>query len=248
MNTDDKTKENNSDAKLVLQGALRIANCPLALPAPREDAHYLVYKLTSPENKIYIGYTGEPLEVRIRKGYHVGTESSNVAITVAMRKFGKKNFKKEVLRDHLTQEEAWELEDYYIRYYDSMNPEKGYNCMTGGPSLGCRGSEASKRRKSRLYEENPELSVKASDAMKEKHAKCPSWKVQIREDGKKKAAEGEIDYFIYSDKRPKRVICLETGVVYASISAAIRETGFFNIQKACVGSVKSCGGKHWRFV
>ena len=226
---------------------LRITNCALLLPAPNPDAHYLVYKLTSPENKVYIGCTGEPLDVRIRKGYRIGTASTNDEITLAMRKYGKNNFKKEVLRDHLTMKEAWELEDYYIRYYDSMNPEKGYNCVTGGAPRGCKRSEASCRRKCRLFEEVPELAVMYSKAVKEKYAKCPSLTVQIREDMKKKAAEGQLDYFIYSDNRPKPVMCLETGNVYASINAAVRATGFSNIRKACTGAQKTCGGRHWRF-
>ena len=182
---------------------------------------------------MYIGYTGESLDIRFRKGYRVACASRNDAITLATRKFGKENFRHEVLRDHLTKEVAWELEAYYIRYYDSMNPEKGYNRVTGGSSRGCRKSTESCRT--------------SSLAQKGKFKQCPELRDKIREDMKKKAADGQLDYFVHSDSRPKPVICLETGIVYASIRAAIRATGFSAIQKACSGSQRTCGGRHWRF-
>lgn len=48
----------------------------------------------------------------------------------------------------------------------------------------------------------------------------------------------------------KRVLCVETGVVYDSISEASRCTDIFgqNIGKVCNGKLKTTGGYHWTFV
>ena len=62
------------------------------------------------------------------------------------------------------------------------------------------------------------------------------------------AAEGKLDHFIHSDKRPKPVVCEETGMVYPSIKAARRAVGFYDINKACVIKDKTCGGMHWHFL
>ena len=51
-------------------------------------------------------------------------------------------------------------------------------------------------------------------------------------------------------KRCKKVRCIETGVIYESISDAARQTGICrqNIGKCCNGKIKTAGGFHWEFV
>lgn len=46
----------------------------------------------------------------------------------------------------------------------------------------------------------------------------------------------------------KAVICVETGKIYASQSAASRDTGVSqsSISKACKGILKTAGGYHWK--
>lgn len=43
----------------------------------------------------------------------------------------------------------------------------------------------------------------------------------------------------------RRVLCIETGEVFPSISAAIDGTGAKNISACCSGRIKTCGGYHW---
>lgn len=47
----------------------------------------------------------------------------------------------------------------------------------------------------------------------------------------------------------KAVICVETGVVYASQTEAARETGIpqGNISRACRGLLGVAGNYHWKF-
>lgn len=48
----------------------------------------------------------------------------------------------------------------------------------------------------------------------------------------------------------KRVCCIETGIIYESLSEAARQTGIdkSSISKCCCGKRKTAGGFHWEFV
>ena len=48
----------------------------------------------------------------------------------------------------------------------------------------------------------------------------------------------------------KKVLCVETGVIYPSVRQAERETGLAQsgIWKCCTGKGKTCGGFHWEYV
>ena len=51
-------------------------------------------------------------------------------------------------------------------------------------------------------------------------------------------------------KTCKKVLCVETGIIYKSINEAERQTGInqSSISKACRGKLKTAGGYHWEFV
>ena len=51
-------------------------------------------------------------------------------------------------------------------------------------------------------------------------------------------------------KLSKSVLCIETGVIYASTMEVQRELGFSqgNISSACNGIYKTCGGFHWCYL
>ena len=52
----------------------------------------------------------------------------------------------------------------------------------------------------------------------------------------------------YKNNRERAVLCVETGVVYESISAAIKETnGSRKISDVCLGKRKTSGGFHWEY-
>ena len=42
----------------------------------------------------------------------------------------------------------------------------------------------------------------------------------------------------------KKVMCIETGIIYPSIEEAVHKTGFKNISNVCNGKFKTCGGFH----
>ena len=95
-----------------------------------EENRYCVYKHTNKINgKVYIGQTGRNPESRWLegKGYIGCTLFYN-----AIQKYGWDAFDHEIVYDCLSFEEANKYEKELIESYDSTNPEKGYNLMSGG--------------------------------------------------------------------------------------------------------------------
>ncbi len=89
-----------------------------------EEYSYCVYILTSPEDKVYIGYCkGNPIKRwQNGKGYR-----KNKDLNTAINHFGWDRFQKRIYRRELCLEEARELERILILTYDSWMPENGYN-------------------------------------------------------------------------------------------------------------------------
>jgi group I intron endonuclease len=74
--------------------------------------------------KVYIGQTG------VDSSSYIG---SGKAMLKGIKKYGKSNFIKTILRDSIESlEELNFWEDFYIRLFDSRNPEIGYNIRPGG--------------------------------------------------------------------------------------------------------------------
>lgn len=91
-----------------------------------EKKYGYIYKITNLINgKIYIGQ-------RKYNKTHKEYLGSGKLIKKAIEKYGKENFKKEILIEYNNSEEANELEKYYIKLYDSRNPNIGYNIAEGG--------------------------------------------------------------------------------------------------------------------
>ncbi len=86
-----------------------------------------IYKITNIQNnKIYIGQTIRPVEQRFHR--HINDALNNILDTHfarAIRKYGKENFIIETIDTANSQEELNQKEQYWIRFYDSVN--NGYN-------------------------------------------------------------------------------------------------------------------------
>ena len=105
---------------------------------------YKVYKLTFPNNKVYIGQTKNTLKHRFGKngiGYRNCLKVYN-----AIKKYGWDNIKKEILYDNLNLYEANELERKLItEYYKSNIDEYGYNIENGGNNNGVHSDETKRK-------------------------------------------------------------------------------------------------------
>lgn len=109
---------------------------------------YKIYMYTFPNGKRYIGMTSQTLEARRDCGYN-----HNKGLKEAIRRYGWRGFKKEILEDGLTEEQAYGKEKEYISLYDTANFLKGYNISLGGKETfkGLKHSEEHKRYISGLY-------------------------------------------------------------------------------------------------
>lgn len=93
----------------------------------------IIYKITNLiNNKIYIGLTTLSLNKRWTSHKAECKRNNKKHLYNAMRKYGIESFKIEEIDNTDDIIKLGELERYYIKFYDSRNPEKGYNITAGG--------------------------------------------------------------------------------------------------------------------
>lgn len=91
---------------------------------------WIVYKHTSPSNKVYIGITSRDPKRRFccnGQGY-----KNNFHFWSAIKKYGWENFKHEIIKEGLSFDEACETEKRLISEYKSFDSRFGYNIALGG--------------------------------------------------------------------------------------------------------------------
>ena len=151
-----------------------------SLPSPPSEAHYTVYKLTDPFGKVYIGCTGKPVKERWKKGRGY---SKDTPIRRAIDEIGWENFRQEILCEHLFKAGAEKLERWFIAFYDSSEPEKGYNRFLGGLGKGAHMSEITKKlsseAKNRLYKEHPEIVSRIRGTVTSLFANDPTYRERV---------------------------------------------------------------------
>ena len=96
-----------------------------------EKNQVCIYKITNKFNdKIYIGKTKQ-LHTRI-VAHHSVKNKSKSSINKAFREFGIENFKFIPIFVVFDEEDLSEFETYFIKEFQSNNPEFGYNMTSGG--------------------------------------------------------------------------------------------------------------------
>ena len=124
-----------------------------------------IYKITNIQNnKVYIGQTIRPTEQRFKR--HIADAMNgnlDTHLARAIRKYGPDNFKLSLVCSCKSHEELCEQEQYWIRYYNSV--QEGYNeadaiSKCGGNTYQSKTPEemkiiADKIRKTKLGGKNP---------------------------------------------------------------------------------------------
>jgi group I intron endonuclease len=80
---------------------------------------------------VYIGQTIQSLQKR-KTQHFCKSSNSNKHLRNAINKHGKENFVIEIIETCSTLEQLDQREQYWIKFYDSTNPQKGYNSDPGG--------------------------------------------------------------------------------------------------------------------
>jgi hypothetical protein len=88
----------------------------------------IIYKITSPSGKVYVGQTICSFEKRMRE--HKNPNSGCTAISNAIQKYGNQ-MKYEIIEDNVPHEHLDDREIYWIKELNSMSPD-GYNLNSGG--------------------------------------------------------------------------------------------------------------------
>ena len=190
-----------------------------------KNKKYIVYiHKNKINNKVYIGITCQ------KPNHRWGTGSGykkQVKFYNAICKYGWDNFEHLILFENLSFEEAKKKEIKMIKKYNSFSKKYGYNSTKGGE--GSNGVPCSEEKKIKISKANK--GHKFSNETKKLMSKLKIGKKPIN---------------------CKKVLCIETGVIYDSMHTAEKETGakFKNISKVCKGEYgrKTAGGYHWKLV
>lgn len=196
-------------------------------------SNYSVYMIVSPEGKRYIGMTMQKAEYRWKKGKGYIT---NIPFYTDIQKFGWERFEKMIIRDGLTKEDAEKLEQYYIKVYNTQNPEFGYNVEMGGVPECLAESTKKKISKSHkgLYRDETyrrhisEAKIGEKNGMYGKHgAEHPTSRAVIG------ISESEILSF--------------ESISDASRSLNLSKNAFKNISACCMGKRRTAYGYKWGY-
>ncbi len=102
---------------------------------------FKVYCITNLiNNKKYIGITSRDIHIRFQEH----CTHKHTLVYEAVKKYGKENFKNEIIENNISSKKIDERERYFIKIYDTLVPN-GYNLSTGGISNKNLNEESRKR-------------------------------------------------------------------------------------------------------
>lgn len=117
----------------------------------------IIYKLTSPSSKVYVGQTIRTFKKRLRD--HKKKDSCCRKLKEAINEYGFENFKKEILWEG-PNNELGEMEKHYIKEFNCVYPN-GYNLSSGGG----RGEERTESTKELLRKVTREYIIKKNGVL-----------------------------------------------------------------------------------
>jgi group I intron endonuclease len=219
----------------------------------------IVYKIKNIVNdKAYIGQTTRSVEVRWKE--HKNDKRACRALFRAICKYGAENFTVYVLCQCNSIEELNEKEKFYINELNSIVPN-GYNLRTGGLNSLMSDDSKNKMSISHLGEKNFNFGKHKSEETKNK--------ISVANLGKKRSQSFKNNrsrYMrlnnpqfnmtteklerlnTYNNVKKIKIICVETGIVYNSLTEAAKELNISkgNISGVLLGKYKQTNGFSFR--
>ena len=205
-----------------------------------------------PNSKKYIGITKQKPKKRWNNGK--GYKHNNY-IQNAIQKYGWNNIKHKILFSNLTKEEAEQKEIELIAKYKSNDKNYGYNIENGG-HVNCVSEETKK--KLSIINKGKKVSQETKEKMSKNNARIWLGK-KIDDKIRRKMSESHIGKKGNNKgkalKTRKKVMCIETNIIYDSITIASNETKInsAHISDVCRGIRKSAGKinnikLHWKYI
>lgn len=229
---------------------------------------YKLYLHISPTNKVYVGVTKQHLSSRFGKqGIRY---NHNQYFFNEILKYGWDSFRHIVIQDGLTKEEAFELEKFYIKKFNTTNKNFGYNVQSGGGE-GYTFNEEYCRKKSEMFkgrkpsEKCLEMLKKAntgrtiSEETRKKLSEAHKGRI-FSQEAREKISKAHLGRPVLPETRKKisisltgregkKVRCVETGEIYISAREASRKN---NRERDAVARgirrKKRVCGYHWEYI
>lgn len=192
----------------------------------------IIYIYTSPSNKVYIGQTvdeNERMRKHISDSKNLSKKRNDSYFHRAVAKYGIDQFTYEVL--FKTKSNSKDrikvvlnaMEKYYIKKYNSMNPNKGYNLTIGGEGVVGR-----------------------------KHTLEEKQKISLKVRGEKNGMYGTTWNQAQKDGNYSRVLMFSKDDVFIREFESIKEAEQFlgkrsNISACCRGERKTSNGYKWKY-
>lgn len=196
-----------------------------------EEKKYTVYMHKNKINgKVYIGITKQKPKYRWNNGNGYKTQLFYKAI----QKYGWDNFNHIILVKKLSKQEAEIKEIEMIKKYNSHCNKYGYNVLDDINKHITERNIKKKSKHKRIVKEETRQKLKQANLGKHLSNETKEKLSLIRKNKP-------------NLKNRKKIICLETNIIYDGITTAFKETNIkiANIQSACSGRSKTAGGYHW---
>lgn len=196
------------------------------------EQKYTVYMHIFPNNKKYIGITGQKAKERWRingNGY-----KPQKLVYRAIKKYGWDNIKHIIIAENLSVIDAGELEKKIIAKYNTTDPKFGYNQSIGGENspIGVKRSEETRKKLSISHMGQTHNKGYHLREEQRQHLRKINLGKKLSEETKRKISEKNkgqkpSDLAIKRMKEVcnKPVVCIETGISYISATIAAEKTG-----------------------
>ena len=208
--------------------------------------NYNVYIHIFPNSKVYIGITSQKPKRRWNNGQGY---KNNQYMTNAIMKYGWDNVIHKILYTNLKKEEAEEIEIKLIKEYKADNKRYGYNIEYGG----CHNGKTSEITRKRISEANKGKHNSPKTEFKKGHITIITEEIKQKISEKNKGKHASVRTEFKKGHKPlnvRKVLCIESDVVYDTIKKASEDTNVMacHISQVCNGKRKSAGKLHWKFI
>lgn len=197
-----------------------------------ENDTWKVYvHINKTNGKMYVGITSTSLMKRFETN-GTGYSHHNIKFWRAIQKYGWDNFEHFLFADHLTENEANNMEAVLIEKLDTI--DNGYNCRGGG-----KAGKLSEATRQKIKEKRALQTISHESIMK----------TAEKNRGIKRSDEFKSHLKEVKRDTMRRVYCKETNKTYESITSAAKTLGLTKsfISQVCNGIVSSAHGYHLCF-